>query len=73
MPVTFRQCGVRLRGRVLTEEQHQAALDVLPVKPVDDQIKVLLTDEYAVGADQAQRVRCAPHARWTGRADHASA
>ena len=37
--------GVRLRGRVLTEEQHQSALDVLPAKPIDDQINVLLTDE----------------------------
>jgi pimeloyl-ACP methyl ester carboxylesterase/cell wall-associated NlpC family hydrolase len=34
-----------VRGRVLTEEQRQAALDVLPVKPVDDHLKVLLTAE----------------------------
>ena len=34
-----------VRGRVLTEEQHQAVLDVLPVKPLDDQINVLLADD----------------------------
>lgn len=37
--------GVRLKGRVLTEEQHHAVLDVLPARPVDDQINVLLTDD----------------------------
>ena len=37
--------GVRLRGRVLTEEQHHAVLNVLPATLVDDQINVLLTDE----------------------------
>ncbi len=37
--------GVVLSGRVLIEEQHQAALKVLPVKPKDDQIKVLLMDD----------------------------
>ena len=37
--------GVRLTGRVLTAEQHQAALDVLPARPLDDQINVLLTDD----------------------------
>jgi pimeloyl-ACP methyl ester carboxylesterase/cell wall-associated NlpC family hydrolase len=34
-----------VRGRVLTEEQHQAALDVLPTEPVDDQIEVLLRED----------------------------
>lgn len=40
--------GVRLTGRVLTEEQHvqlRAVLDVLPMNPIDDQITVLLTDD----------------------------
>jgi pimeloyl-ACP methyl ester carboxylesterase len=40
--------GVGVRGSVLTEEQHEqlrAVLDVMPVKPIDDQIKVLLTDD----------------------------
>jgi gamma-D-glutamyl-L-lysine dipeptidyl-peptidase len=37
--------GVRLQGRVLTADQHHAALEVLPAQPVDDQISVLLTDE----------------------------
>ena len=36
--------GVGVRGRVLTAEQRLAALNVLPVRPADDQIKVLLTD-----------------------------
>jgi gamma-D-glutamyl-L-lysine dipeptidyl-peptidase len=37
--------AVRLTGRVLTAEQHQAAFDVLPATSIDDQINVLLTDE----------------------------
>jgi cell wall-associated NlpC family hydrolase len=40
--------GVRLTGRVLNSEQHEqlrAALAVLPATPLDDQIKVLLTDD----------------------------
>lgn len=37
--------SVMLTGRVLTDDQHQAVLDVLPVKPVADRINVLLTDE----------------------------
>jgi pimeloyl-ACP methyl ester carboxylesterase/cell wall-associated NlpC family hydrolase len=37
--------GWAVTGRVLTTEQHQAALDVLPAQSVDDQIDVLLTDE----------------------------
>jgi len=37
--------GVTLAGRVLTEEQHQSALDVLPAKPLHDQINVLLTED----------------------------
>ena len=37
--------GVRLTGRVLTDEQHQAALAALPAQPAADQINVLLTDD----------------------------
>jgi gamma-D-glutamyl-L-lysine dipeptidyl-peptidase len=36
--------GVTLTGCVLTEEQHRAALDVLPAAPTEDHIAVLLTD-----------------------------
>jgi hypothetical protein len=39
--------GVKLSGRVLTDEQHvqlRAALAELPVNLIDDQTKVLLTD-----------------------------
>jgi pimeloyl-ACP methyl ester carboxylesterase len=36
---------VSLTGRVLIEEQHQAALAVLPVAPADDQVQVLLTEQ----------------------------
>ncbi len=34
-----------LVGRVLTAEQHQAALDALPLKPAQDEVRVLLTDD----------------------------
>ena len=36
--------GARLEGRVLTEEQHQSALNALPARTLDDRIEVLLTD-----------------------------
>jgi pimeloyl-ACP methyl ester carboxylesterase/cell wall-associated NlpC family hydrolase len=51
-----------VRGRVLTAEQHQAALDVLPATPLDDQIKVLLTDEspWALVTRSVSDVRRAP-------------
>jgi pimeloyl-ACP methyl ester carboxylesterase/cell wall-associated NlpC family hydrolase len=54
--------GVRLQGRVLTAEQHQAALDVLPVKPVEDQIGVLLSDDspWALVKRSVSDVRRAP-------------
>jgi hypothetical protein len=34
-----------VRGRVLAEEQHQAALNALPAQPASDEVKVLLTDD----------------------------
>jgi gamma-D-glutamyl-L-lysine dipeptidyl-peptidase len=37
--------GVGVRGRVLTEEQHQSALNALPAPPAEDQIQVLLMEE----------------------------
>jgi pimeloyl-ACP methyl ester carboxylesterase/cell wall-associated NlpC family hydrolase len=53
---------VGVMGRVLTAEQHQAALDVLPATPLDDQIKVLLTDEspWALIKRSVSDVRRAP-------------
>jgi cell wall-associated NlpC family hydrolase/esterase/lipase len=49
-------------GRVLTEEQHQAALSALPATPLDDQITVLLTDEspWALIKRSVSDVRRAP-------------
>jgi pimeloyl-ACP methyl ester carboxylesterase/cell wall-associated NlpC family hydrolase len=37
--------GVRLTGRVLTADQHQAARDALPAAPVEDHVVELLTDQ----------------------------
>ena len=34
--------SARLSGRVLTAEQHAAALDALPIRPVEDRVSVLL-------------------------------
>jgi len=36
---------VSLTGQVLTADQHQAALDALPIKPVEDKVQVLLTED----------------------------
>lgn len=44
-PAPARDEGMKLTGRVLTPEQHQAVLAALPAEPVTDEIKVLLNDE----------------------------
>ncbi len=54
--------GISLSGHVLTADQHRAALDVLPASPIDDQVRVLLTDEsgYALVNRSVADVRREP-------------
>ncbi len=54
--------GPSLIGSTLTADQHQAALAVLPVEPVEDRVKVLLTEDspWALVARSVSDMRRVP-------------
>ncbi len=54
--------GLCLTGRVLTADQRQAAYAVLPAKPAQDEVRVLLTDDtpWALVNRSISDVRCEP-------------
>lgn len=55
---------ISLTGQVLTKEQHQAALAVLPIQPAKDEVRVLLEDApWALFNRSVADVRREPNAR----------